>query len=385
MDNSGKTPEQVLLELQDCKQRIASLEQLDEIHKSLLNSTPDAIVVYDLKGRALYVNESFVGTFGWTMDEVLGKIIPYVPDSERDLCAEQIKRVLGQGGAAGGLETKRLTKNGVLLDVSISASRFNDHAGTPAGMVVILRDISQAKSIEKALRESEASYRGIFDAMNDAIFVHDMDTGRIIDVNRKMCEMYGYSLEEARNLTIGTMSFGEPPYSEEDAARWMRKAADGESQIFDWLAKKRNGDLFWTEVNLKRAVIGGRERVLGVVRDISEAKRTQEALRSSEELQKTILATSPVGIGLARDRNMVWVNNAWARMFGFEQDDASYLGHSARKLYPTQEEFERAGKVLYPGLSTGQVNEIDATMCRKDGSPFDAHITMKAIDPSDLH
>ncbi|MBI5568695.1 MAG: PAS domain S-box protein [Desulfomonile tiedjei] len=385
MENSGKTKEELLLELQDCKECISRLEQLDEIHKSLLNSTPDAIVIYDLQGHALYINESFVRTFGWTRDEVLEKSIPYLPDSERNVSMRNIRRIIDEGGVANAFETKRLTKDGSLLDVSISASRFNDHAGKPAGMVVFLRDITQRKLTEKALRESEGSYRGVFDSMNDAILVHDMETGNIVDVNRKMCEMYGYTAQETRNLSVGDISFGQPPYSQEDAVRWVRKAADGESQLFDWLSRNRDGGLFWTEVNLKRAVIGGKERILAVVRDISERKRTEEALRSSEELQRTILATSPVGIGLARDRRMVWVNHAWGQMFGFEQDDASYLDFSVRQLYPTSEEFERVGKILYDGLSTGQVNDTDASMCRKDGAVFDAHITLKAIDPSDLH
>ncbi len=348
-------------------------------------STPDAVVMYDMQGRTLYVNESFVKTFGWTMEELSGKGVPYLPDSERDLSADYIKRILSEGHVANAVDTKRYTKDGRTLDVSVSASRFHDHKGNPAGMVVILRDISDRKLAESASQDSEASYRGIFDSMNDAIFVHDIETGQIIDVNRKMLEMYGYTLDEARGISVGELSSGEPPYSQEDALRWIRKAAEDEAQLFEWLCKDKSGRLFWVEVNLKRAVIGGHDCLLAVVRDISERKSAEEVLRSSEELQRTILATSPVGIGLTKDRTMVWANDAWARIFGFAKDDESYLHSSVRQLYPTQEEFERTGAILYRGLDKGHVNEADASMIRQDGTVFDAHITIKAVDPSDLN
>jgi len=384
MRDSAKTKEQLLIELKNCRGRISELQQSHEIHKSLLTSTPDCIVVYDMQGRTQYVNEAFETTFGWTMEDLSGKGVPYVPDSEKEATMACISCVVDQGGVACGFETKRRTKDGRLLDVSLSASRFNDHEGNPTGMVVFIRDITESKLIEKALQESEASYRAMFDSVNDAIFIHDIDTGRIIDVNRKMSEMYGYTTEEARELSVGDISFGQPPYSHDDALVWIRKAAEQGPQLFEWLCRDREGRLSWVEVNLKRATLRGEDRVVAVVRDISERKRTEEALRRSEELQRTILATSPVGIGLAKDRTMIWVNDAWTKILGFSKDDVGYLNSSVRELYPTQEEFDRAGEILYANLSTGRANEVDAKMRRKDGAVFDCHITMKAIDPSDL-
>ena len=80
---------------------------------------------------------------------------------------------------------------------------------------------------------------------------------------------------------------------------------------------------------------------------------------------------------------MVWVNDAWKEMFGLGLNDADGLTLNARALYPTQEEFEHVGKVLYEGLEAGQANETDARMIRKDGTIFDVHIAMKAVEPSD--
>ncbi len=134
------------------------------------------------------------------------------------------------------------------------------------------------RHVEEALRRSEANYHAIFNAANDAIFVHDLDTGRILDVNEKMSLMYGYDKQEALGLNLGDLSSGHEPYTQESALSWVRKAADGAPQLFEWHAKRKDQSVFWVEVSLKGAVIGGRNRLLAVVRDITERKSTEEAL-----------------------------------------------------------------------------------------------------------
>lgn len=126
-------------------------------------------------------------------------------------------------------------------------------------------------------------YSAIFDAANDAIFVHDIENGLIVDANRKACEMYCFPKEEIVHLDMGRLSAGEPPFSLPEALRFMKKASEGEPQLFEWLARDKAGRHFWVEVNLRRAVIGGKYRLLAVVRDISERKRTEERLQKINE------------------------------------------------------------------------------------------------------
>ena len=125
---------------------------------------------------------------------------------------------------------------------------------------------------------SEANYSAIFNAANDAIFIGDIETGQIIDVNEKGCEMFCYPREEILNLSMADLGTGEAPYSREEAMGVINKAANGEPQLFEWLAKDKAERCFWGEINLKRAVIGGKYRLLAIVRDITERKRTEERL-----------------------------------------------------------------------------------------------------------
>jgi PAS domain S-box-containing protein len=145
---------------------------------------------------------------------------------------------------------------------------------------------------EHALRESEASYRAIFEAAEDAIFVHDWDTGTIVDVNPKACESFGYSHEEMCGISVAQISSGVPPFTEEEAGRRVGEAKLGRTVQFEWHRRNKDGSLHWDEVRLKSAVIGGHRRVLAFTREITERKLAEEALRASEEQYRAIFNAS---------------------------------------------------------------------------------------------
>lgn len=201
---------------------------------------------------------------------------------------------------------------------------------------------------EETLPQSEANYRAIFDAANDAIFVHDIETGEILDVNRKMCAMYGYTPEEAKQLTVQDLSAGEAPYTDEVAYHLMKKAAAGEPQLFEWRARDKTGRILWVEVHLQRALIGSRERLLAVVRDITQRKRSEEQLHE----QATLLDHARDAI-LVRDlaNTIVYWNRSAERLFGWTASEA--VGKNARELLyrPDPSEFDDARLIL---MRTGE-------------------------------
>ena len=110
----------------------------------------------------------------------------------------------------------------------------------------------------EALRKSEASYRAIFDASEDAIFIHDWDSGAILDVNPKACANYGYTREELKRLAVSDVSANVPPYTADDAMQMIQRARLGRCPPFEWRRRNRDGSLHWDEVRLKPAVIDGR-------------------------------------------------------------------------------------------------------------------------------
>jgi len=137
------------------KQLYNESKRAEEVYRSLIHSSADAIVIYDLEERSTYVSPSFTQIFGWTMEDVEGKSIPFIPETERETSMNIIKDVIENGTSYHGFESKRYTKNDRLLDISISASRYEDHEGKPAGMLVILRDITEKKRLEAQLQKAD--------------------------------------------------------------------------------------------------------------------------------------------------------------------------------------------------------------------------------------
>ncbi|MFA5863741.1 MAG: PAS domain S-box protein [Phycisphaerae bacterium] len=165
---------------------------------------------------------------------------------------------------------------------------------SPQGELLTLEgfigDTNDSKLAEEAIMTSEANYRAIFDAFNDVIIVHDLQTGQIVDVNQRVSEMYGYQANELRGVSLDQLiPQGNPPYTIHCAMEKIQKAAQGEPQLFEWKAIQKSRRQFWVEVSLKCAVIGGKARVLAVVRDIDQRKQVEAAFRESERRFKAIL------------------------------------------------------------------------------------------------
>jgi PAS domain S-box-containing protein len=254
-------------------------EVLNEWLLEAIDRSGIGLALTDAQDRFIYVNDAHARIYGRSREELLGR-------TWRDLVPPEVvaaheEAVCGclAGGEVFGCETPGFRGDGTLGYHRVMAVPLSDEGGGYAGHVCIVQDVTERKRAEEALRASEANYRAIFDAANDAIFVHDPESGDILDVNLKASEMYGCTPEEVHRINVEALSSGEPPYSQEDALRWIRKAAQGEPQLFEWLGRNKGGRRFWVEVNLKRAVIGGEERVLAVVRDIAGRKRAEEALR----------------------------------------------------------------------------------------------------------
>jgi len=142
-----------------CRNLYEKSIRVEEIYQLLLESCRDAIVIYDTEGRTRYINGSFTEIFGWTLNELIGKRIDYVPESEAEVTRCAINSVLHEGKPNCGFETKRFTKDGRILEVRVSGSRYHDHQGYPAGMLVIVTDVTERKRQEAALVKSEQQLR----------------------------------------------------------------------------------------------------------------------------------------------------------------------------------------------------------------------------------
>ncbi|MCX5814085.1 MAG: PAS domain S-box protein [Proteobacteria bacterium] len=279
----------------DCQGAIESIRDITKrviIEKKLSESEEKLRIVFDqtfqfmgllnIDGIIISANKTALEFIGASETDVVGKYFWETPWWGHSKETQNKLRDAVKRAATGELvrfETTHIDKNNTLHYIEFSLRPIMDKDGNiiylnPEGL-----DVTDIKKTEKTLKESEEKYRAIFNSVNDAVFIHDLETGAIVDVNNRMCEMYGYTREEALKTSVTDLSSGEPPYAAQDAQKWLYEASTGEPQLFEWQAKDKNGHLFRVEINMRRALIGEHERILLTVRDIRERKKAEEALK----------------------------------------------------------------------------------------------------------
>jgi PAS domain S-box-containing protein len=150
--DKGKLYADVRRELTERKRTEATLRESEQRYRLLLESSPDPIVLYNIQGKVTYVNPAFEQTFGFSGKDLLGKHIDFVPSENWPETKAAIERMLS-GQKIQLFETRRMTKDGRVLDVQLSSTLYYNRDDQPAGNVVILRDISAQKKTERELRK----------------------------------------------------------------------------------------------------------------------------------------------------------------------------------------------------------------------------------------
>ncbi len=129
---------------------------------------------------------------------------------------------------------------------------------------------------ERRATRSDERFRFIFDSVADGIFLCDADTGRLMDVNATACAMFGFTRDELIGRALESLSTGLSPLVQRDLMTLLREARSRGPQIFEWLCRTRDEHLFWGEISLRYASLGGRPVGLAILRDISERKRKDD-------------------------------------------------------------------------------------------------------------
>ena len=269
-----------------------SAEHLPRFQSQAIESSISAIGFGDLQGRLTYVNPPFLRMWGYEdLSDVLGRHASEFAGSEQ-VASEVIASILEHGAWVGEVVAKR--KNGEPFIVEMTSSLVRDAAGSPIGMMASFIDITERRRTEAALRESEEKYRSLVEAAQDVIFTADA-VGRYLYVNPAAAAMLGTTPEHVIGRTVDELF---PP----DVAQRYRA---GVQQVFETgkalVAENKseiNGQILWFSSILQpvRDQQGNIKVVQAVVRDITNLKRAEEALRESEERLRQVIRVSNIGI-----------------------------------------------------------------------------------------
>ena len=158
-------------------------------------------------------------------------------------------------------------------------------------IALLLNGIRVRRQSVRALRQSEQNYRQLFNSSTDAIVVRDAATGAIVEINPRFSALYGYTAEEALQLSASDLSLNVEPYTADQIARYMQQTRDGTPQLYEWPSRRKDGSTFWTQVSMTRFELPNGQRIVSTARDITELKTTQDSLQElNQQLEARVEA-----------------------------------------------------------------------------------------------
>jgi PAS domain S-box-containing protein len=305
--------------IRDITERKQAEERL-RLFRNLINKSNDAIFVDDPEtGHILDINDKACSNLGYTREELLNMRVFDIEAVLPDYVSweEHVKEVKRKGYTV--LEGRNRRKDGTTFPVEVNVSHIV--IGENSYMVAVVRDITERKRTEEALRRAYGElelrvqertaelaktnealkaeiverkriesglhlFRFLIDQFNDALFVADAKTGRLLDVNDRACRNLSYSREELLNMSIMDIDVMVPDY-----LFWQKRVAEIRekgSVIFERKHRGKDGTLFPVEISIRFIVQDNNEYVVGVARDITERKQTEEAIKKyAKELEES--------------------------------------------------------------------------------------------------
>ncbi|MBI4331846.1 MAG: PAS domain S-box protein [Chloroflexi bacterium] len=328
---------ETVTEITDRKRTEDGLRKSEEKYSCLVERSNDGIIIIQ-DGRLVFANARMVEMTGFPSEEVLGKPFPnLVAPQDRSAMADRYEGRIAGEAVADRYEAEIVSKKGENIPVEINA-RLIEHEGRPAVMA-ILRDMTEHRRMEEALKRLSIKYETLLQADPDIIM--EVDTNKVYTwANKAGYEFFGDDVigKEAADYFVGeqdTYDIVEPVfkgyYDVIYVESWQTRK-DGEKRLLAWWCRELKGPS------------GEVRGALSAARDITQSKRTEEALRQSEEKYRTIVenATDLIFM-IGRDGRVLSVNAAGARFL--HKDPGEITGKTVFELFPAETVKRFAGKL----------------------------------------
>jgi PAS domain S-box-containing protein len=362
---------------------IGSLYSDLETGNRFVNLSADLFCIGSYDRRFKKINPSWERTLGFTADELLAQ--PYEalmhPD-DRDASLAEISRIEAPGTSCFAFENRFRCKDGTYKWLSWNAVSVPEQRLTYG----VARDITERKRVETVLRENEELFHLMISGVKDyAIFMLDA-AGRVASWNEGAERIKGYKADEIVGRHFSCFYPAKDIQSGKPEHELKIAIAEGRYEEEGWRLRK-DGSSFWANVIItalidKRGMLRGFSKV---TRDITERRRTAEALEKSRENLLTLLEVAPDPVVTVDERGViVMVNAQTEKVFGYRRDEL--LGQSVEKLVPERSRGNhtqhRIGYVAEPhARPMGAGMELNAR--RKDGSEIPVEISLSPIQTSE--
>jgi len=347
----------------------AALRDSEERYRTLFQQSPIGIYRTTPDGRILLANPALLRMLGYGSLEELQLRNLEDDGFEPEYPRGHFKEAVDREGELRGFEAIWKTKDGHRLYVRENAHPVRDVDGTILYYEGSVEDVTAERAALEALRRSEEQYRRLFESANDSIVVFDPETETILDVNRKACELYGYSREELVGTSLKRLST--------DVSRGERRIREvmGSKvlQGFETVHLRRDGTQIHLQVNAAVVEFGGRPAILSTNRDVTQQKRVEVERR---RLAAAIEQTGEAVVITDRDGTIRYVNPAFEWITGYRGDEAIGANTSILKSGKQPPSFYAE---MWATISSGSVWMGRLTNRRKDGGLYEEEMSISPV------
>lgn len=297
----------------------------EALFASFMTHTSDGIVIVDLQGKVLDVNQAFERLHGWTREEMIGKTLPIVP-SYKVTEGKELYRLVLDGKSVNGYESYRLKKDGSLLYVSTSITPIWDEEGRIIAIIGVEREIRSHKTTEVSLRETEMLYECLVENAMTGVYMYQDD--RMVYANPYFTRLFGYDHDEALRFGLDSLIVPDDWAILRDIAL---QTLEGRLSAFPFSIRgmKKDGSLVYLEGLLTSTTYKGKPSLLGTFHDVTYKNETEETLRESAQRYQRLIKFLPEPIVVSDEGIVIYANK------------------SALKLFRTASENDLIGKSLF--------------------------------------
>ncbi len=267
-----------------------ALSRSETRYRLLVETMNEGICLEDEAGRVAFVNPHFCTMLEQTPAELLGRRVTELLAPEDRLVFLQASREDASTRRAP-YELTWLRRDGSFLPTLVSPARFPNDGDERGGSFAAVTDLTRLRAAEGERTRVEERYRAVFEAANDAIFLFDQHTRRLLDMNARALELTGYSVSELRVLGAIGLSAESQAVSRRAAADLVHRMDSDGPQLLEWPLRRKDGSTVWTETTVKPARVGDQDVFVGVVRDITERRLAATRVKQlNEELEERVAA-----------------------------------------------------------------------------------------------
>ena len=317
------------------KDRQHVISKAEEKYRNIVENAIDGIFQSTPDGRFISVNSAMARMHGYKSPQEMIRLVTHIP-SQMYVDPEVRKTLstrLANGEKVMGFESQNYRSDKSTLWVSANVQAIHDEDGNILYYEGIAEDITHNKKVEAERRQAEQTlrqFRKLMDESNDAVFVIDLESGRYIDFNRSAFEDLGYTREELGQLTV--MNVAQHIPSMQVWRQRVELIREKSGLIFETVYKRKDGITFPVEVSARMQDNEGQTVMVAIVRNITERKYAETALRESEERFRKIFHSSPIAICITTidDGRLLDANNAYWEITG--HDPETSIGRNAKQL-----------------------------------------------------